>query len=189
MFLIGNDKRTHRKRNMEIQVKLGQHIRKARQERGWSQEKLGEQCGIKRAQISKLERDVTHSSMDVFLKICEVLGFEITLRVPLQATETPFADMQETEGILRQLSPEKQNGARKKGRDVIVGTRNTKVIHHLSGESSRDGEDFKRRIRVQGKPGFNTMTVQLFVLEGYSSHRKLNPDACKADTTEPAWTG
>jgi len=53
-----------------------------RQIRGWSQSELGRRCGVGKAQISKIEKDAIHASMELFLKICEALGHEFRFVPP-----------------------------------------------------------------------------------------------------------
>jgi len=63
---------------MNIQKRLGRQIRELRKERGWTQEELGELCGVKRAHISKIENGVAHPSMELIFKMGEI--FERDLR-------------------------------------------------------------------------------------------------------------
>jgi transcriptional regulator with XRE-family HTH domain len=63
------------------QESLGKQIKAAREAKGWSQEYLGNLCGVRKSQISKVERDVNHASMALFLRICEVFGFETVIQM------------------------------------------------------------------------------------------------------------
>jgi transcriptional regulator with XRE-family HTH domain len=58
---------------------LGAQIRAARKAKGWTQKKLGDLCGVGKAQIAKLESDISHASMALFLKLCDILGFDLLL--------------------------------------------------------------------------------------------------------------
>jgi transcriptional regulator with XRE-family HTH domain len=107
---------------MEIRHKLGHQIRKAREAIGWSQAELGERCQVKRAQISKLEQDITKASMVVFLRISEALRFEILLREQPQTAITPNAgEKLDFEEILGKLPPAKREELEKRARRELAG--------------------------------------------------------------------
>ncbi len=54
--------------------KIGQKIRAARLEKGWSQDKLSEKCGISLSFMGHIERGTRIMSMDTFVSICSELG-------------------------------------------------------------------------------------------------------------------
>src|SRR5687767_15009401 len=64
---------------MGLAQEVSRQIKAAREAKGWTQEALARQCGVRKPQISKIERDINHASMGLFLKICEVFGFKIQL--------------------------------------------------------------------------------------------------------------
>src|SRR6266516_4720771 len=64
---------------MSLAEDVSRQIKAAREAKGWSQEELAKRCGVKKPQISKIERDISHASMALFLKICEAFGLNILL--------------------------------------------------------------------------------------------------------------
>jgi transcriptional regulator with XRE-family HTH domain len=64
---------------MGLAQEVSRQIKTAREAKGWTQEELAKQCEVKKPQISKIERDVSHASMRLFLKVCEVFDFNIPL--------------------------------------------------------------------------------------------------------------
>ena len=64
---------------MGLAQEVSRQIKAAREAKGWTQEVLAKQCGVRKPQISKIERDITHASMGLFLRVCEVFGFTIHL--------------------------------------------------------------------------------------------------------------
>ncbi len=53
---------------------LGENIKKWRKERNFTQEALGELIGVQKAQISKIEKGQTGTTIENVLKIFKVLG-------------------------------------------------------------------------------------------------------------------
>lgn len=53
---------------------LGEQLRAARLEAGWSQEKLAEEAGISRNYVSLLELNRKSPTLDVLLAVCGALG-------------------------------------------------------------------------------------------------------------------
>ncbi len=60
--------------NVTLGVRLGRQIKAVRRAREWTQEQLAQQCGVQKAQISRIEKDVTHASTELFLKAWGILG-------------------------------------------------------------------------------------------------------------------
>jgi transcriptional regulator with XRE-family HTH domain len=58
-------------------MKFGQKLKRLRQERDWSQEKLAEEIGVKRLAINKYESGQTKPSAETLQKISEVFGVSI----------------------------------------------------------------------------------------------------------------
>mgnify|MGYP002713279769 CR=1 FL=1 len=56
---------------------LGSKIKQLRQARGWTQEELASQIGVKQKQISSYERGTSNPTTDVLIKIAQV--FEVSL--------------------------------------------------------------------------------------------------------------
>jgi transcriptional regulator with XRE-family HTH domain len=64
---------------MNFAQEVGKQVKAAREAKGWTQEELAKRCGVGKAQISKIERDIRHASMGLFLKVCEAFGFDLRL--------------------------------------------------------------------------------------------------------------
>ena len=63
---------------MDIKILFGKAVREYRTEKGISQEKLAELCGLHRTYISEVERGVRNVSLINIQKICDALGVEIS---------------------------------------------------------------------------------------------------------------
>jgi len=62
----------------EIQVRLGQKIRKLRKEKGWSQEEFADKCEIGRAHMSLIERGRQNLTLATLHAVCKVLGVSMS---------------------------------------------------------------------------------------------------------------
>ncbi len=60
---------------------VGEAIRRARQEHGWTQAFLAEQAGLSPNYVARLERGELGPSLFVASRICDALGMEIDLLV------------------------------------------------------------------------------------------------------------
>ncbi len=58
--------------------KIGGRIRQARKEKGYSQEKLAELCGISDTYLGRLERGEKQPSLDTLVRLTECLGVSPT---------------------------------------------------------------------------------------------------------------
>ncbi len=67
--------------NMEI---LSRMIKSARKERNLTQEELGKLVGVKKAQISKLEKGANSARIDTIIKVFKALKAEIHFNVTLE---------------------------------------------------------------------------------------------------------
>lgn len=63
----------------ENRKKIGSQILDIRTEQGWTQEQLGEMCGVKAVTIDKIEQGRFNVSLDVIGKVCDVLGVQMVL--------------------------------------------------------------------------------------------------------------
>lgn len=63
--------------NARTSLLLGQRIRELRVEKGWSQEELGERCGLDRTYVSGVERGVRNPTLSVIERIAVGLGVTI----------------------------------------------------------------------------------------------------------------
>lgn len=56
---------------------LAQNMRRIRREKGFSQDELGEQCGLSRNYIGNLERQEYSPSLDAMAAIADALGVSL----------------------------------------------------------------------------------------------------------------
>lgn len=63
---------------------LGKMIKSARKKRNMTQEELGRLIGVKKAQISKLERSANSATINTILKVFKALKAEINFNVRLE---------------------------------------------------------------------------------------------------------
>lgn len=63
---------------MNIKIIFGKAIKEYRTEKGVSQEKLAEICGLHRTYISEVERGVRNVSLINIQKICDALDIKIS---------------------------------------------------------------------------------------------------------------
>lgn len=78
---------TTRREKFENELKidlLGSAIKRARQEKNMTQEKLGDLVGVQKAQISKIENSFTNARFDTILKVFDALGAKITFNVVIK---------------------------------------------------------------------------------------------------------
>lgn len=102
-------------------TELGSQIREIRKERGWTQAKLGEQCGVQKAQISKIEKDATRASLDIFFKICTALNLEIRVSSPFPVNnKNVAADPNENHrAILEKLSSDERSQLKREAERIL----------------------------------------------------------------------
>jgi DNA-binding XRE family transcriptional regulator len=62
---------------------LGETIKTARKERKLTQEQLGKLVGVQKAQISKIENNLTDARFDTILKVFKALNAKINFKVEL----------------------------------------------------------------------------------------------------------
>jgi DNA-binding XRE family transcriptional regulator len=68
----------------ELQLDLiGEAIKQARKERKLTQTQLGELIGVKKAQISKIENNMTDARFETILKVFRALNARISFNVEL----------------------------------------------------------------------------------------------------------
>ena len=63
---------------------IGEMIKKTRLERKLTQEELGKLIGVKKAQISKLEKNAQNITIDTILRVFDALGATIKLSIELR---------------------------------------------------------------------------------------------------------
>lgn len=71
-------------------IRLGRQIRALREAKRYTGEELAELCGVQKPQISKIERDASHASAKLLLKIAEIFETELSFIDPLLVTPDLF---------------------------------------------------------------------------------------------------
>lgn len=56
-----------------VNYKLGNILRKLREQNGWSQEEFADKCGIHRTYVSQLERGLKSPTIQLFWILCDCL--------------------------------------------------------------------------------------------------------------------
>jgi HTH-type transcriptional regulator/antitoxin HipB len=79
---IGTDKRDAFEEELRLDI-LGNTIKKIREEKHLTQAQLGELVGVKRAQISKIENNLTDARFATILKVFKALNAKINFNVEL----------------------------------------------------------------------------------------------------------
>ena len=80
-------KGTAKREEFENELRLdliGQAIKQARKERKLTQAQLGELVGVQKAQISKIENNLTDARFETILKVFKALNAKINFKVDLQ---------------------------------------------------------------------------------------------------------
>ena len=62
---------------MSIQLLFGQNVRLAREQKGWSQDRLSDESGLHRTYISGIERGVRNPTIEIVLQIAVALDVDI----------------------------------------------------------------------------------------------------------------
>jgi len=83
---IGTERRTKYEQDLQLEI-MGEVIRKVRLERNLTQEELGKLIGVQRAQISKLENNMTNVTMETILKVFGALKAKVNFNVELMNTK------------------------------------------------------------------------------------------------------
>ncbi|MFV0589891.1 MAG: helix-turn-helix domain-containing protein [Draconibacterium sp.] len=79
---IGTEKRDAFEEELRLDI-LGQKIREIREERHLTQAQLGELVGVKKAQISKIENNLTDARFETILKVFRALNAKINFNVEI----------------------------------------------------------------------------------------------------------
>ncbi len=77
---------TEKRENYENELRLdliGYAIKQARKERNLTQEQLGKLVGVQKAQISKIENNLTDARFETILKVFKALNAKISFNVEL----------------------------------------------------------------------------------------------------------
>jgi HTH-type transcriptional regulator/antitoxin HipB len=79
---IGTEKRNDFEEELRLDI-LGQTIRRIREDKHLTQAQLGEMIGVKKAQISKIENNLTDARFETILKVFRALNAKINFNVEL----------------------------------------------------------------------------------------------------------
>ncbi len=78
----GTDKREKYENELNLEL-IGEAIKTARKERNLTQEQLGKLVGVQKAQISKIENNLTDARFETILKVFKALNAKISFNVEL----------------------------------------------------------------------------------------------------------
>ena len=78
----GTENRDRYEQELKLDL-IGEAIKSARKERKLTQSQLGELVGVKKAQISKIENNLTDARFDTILKVFKALNAKINFNVEL----------------------------------------------------------------------------------------------------------
>ncbi len=78
----GTDKREKYENELNLEL-IGEAIKTARKERNLTQEQLGKLVGVQKAQISKIENNLTDARFETILKVLKALNAKINFNVEL----------------------------------------------------------------------------------------------------------
>lgn len=86
----GTTKREKYEQDLQMEL-LGNVIKQVRLERNLTQDQLGKLLGVQKAQISKLENNVTNVTMQTFLRVFTALKAKISFHVELKKQRVRIA--------------------------------------------------------------------------------------------------
>jgi DNA-binding XRE family transcriptional regulator len=86
----GTKKREKFEQELKLEL-LGQAIKEARKKRNLTQEQLGKLVGVQKAQISKIENNLTDARFETILKVFRALNAKINFNVELLNQEMKIA--------------------------------------------------------------------------------------------------
>ena len=80
---VGTEDRDHYEFELKLDI-LGDMIKKTRKERNMTQEQLGDLIGVKKSEISKLERNSRNMTISTVLKIFHALKAKVNIKIELE---------------------------------------------------------------------------------------------------------
>ncbi|MCD4679203.1 MAG: helix-turn-helix transcriptional regulator [Bacteroidales bacterium] len=86
----GTSKREKYENELRLDL-IGYTIKQARKERNLTQEQLGKLVGVQKAQISKIENNLTDARFETILKVFKALNAKISFNVELLNQEINLA--------------------------------------------------------------------------------------------------
>jgi HTH-type transcriptional regulator / antitoxin HipB len=87
---VGSPKRDKYESELKLEI-LGEMIKTARKERHLTQEELGSLIGVKKAQISRLEKNANNVTIDTILRVFNALKAKVSFNVELLEGELKIA--------------------------------------------------------------------------------------------------
>ena len=87
---IGTEKRDNYEYELRLDL-LGAMIKKARKERQLTQTQLGELIGVKKSQISRIERSAKNVTIETILRVFRALKVRVNFNVELLDTDIKIA--------------------------------------------------------------------------------------------------
>lgn len=82
---------------------LGNRVRKCRNERHWSQEKLAEEVNVSLNTISRIEGGQTRMSIEVFMRLVQALGVDAELLIFGETSDSDKTDYARIRFLIGQL--------------------------------------------------------------------------------------
>jgi transcriptional regulator with XRE-family HTH domain len=119
---------------------LGQRIRDLRKERGWSQERFADVCGVHRTYMGHLERGEKNVSFNTLVRLSEALGISLpellsdqgkrASKAPKKGKAITIGD--DLNGIVEELNHQRETLEKSAGvlKDVANTLRTGKQHHH-----------------------------------------------------------
>lgn len=77
----------------DVQARLGAHVRNLRQQRGWTQEALGERAGLSYKFIGEIERGIGNPTIDSIDQIARAFGIDIALLLHRETPEPMYTPL------------------------------------------------------------------------------------------------
>ena len=105
---------------MENKQRLEKQIKDERKRRGWSQAELGRKCGVQRNHISKIEQDITRCSIELLLKIFDILCIDIILYSLEEHNEQHTNDIKSTYEKLDRLTESEREDLKERARAELI---------------------------------------------------------------------
>lgn len=87
---VGTEKRDQYEFELKLDV-LGEMIKQTRKERNLTQEQLGDLIGVKKSEISKLERNARNMTISTVLKTFRALKTKVSFKIELENSDWNIA--------------------------------------------------------------------------------------------------
>jgi DNA-binding XRE family transcriptional regulator len=83
---VGTEKREQYEFELRLDI-LGEMIKRTRKERNLTQEQLGDLVGVRKSEISKLERNARNMTIITVLKIFSALKAKVNFKIEIENTD------------------------------------------------------------------------------------------------------